>query len=112
VQLNGAALKIDSFSIAQIVATLPANTAAGSYSLTVTKQPGGATVFDLTYGAEGPQGPMGPQGVAGAKDQQGATGQAGFTGATGPQGPKGPAGAPAGCCSSREIPTPIASNFP
>jgi hypothetical protein len=96
VQLNGAALKIDSFSIAQIVATLPANTAAGSYSLTITNSQGAATVFDLTYGAEGPQGPMGPQGVAGEKGPQGATGQAGFTGATGPQGPKGPAGAPGG----------------
>jgi hypothetical protein len=90
VQVNGAALKIDSFSIAQIVATLPANTAAGSYSLTVTNSQGAATVFDLTYGAEGPQGPMGPQG---------ATGQAGLTGATGPQGPKGPSGAPGGVLS-------------
>ena len=50
VQLNGTALKIDSFSIAQIVATLPANTPAGSYSLTVTNSQGAATVFDLTYG--------------------------------------------------------------
>ena len=90
VQLNGAALKIDSFSIAQIVATLPANTAPGSYSLTVTNSQGAATVFDLTYGAEGPQGPIGPQG---------ATGQGGLTGATGPQGPKGPAGAPGGVLS-------------
>jgi len=90
VQLNGAALKIDSFSIAQIVATLPANTAAGSYSLTVTNSQGAATMFGLTYGATGPQGPMGPQGATGA------TGQGGLTGATGPQGPKGPAGAPGG----------------
>jgi hypothetical protein len=96
VQLNGAALKIDSFSIAQIVATLPANTAAGSYSLTVTNSQGAATVFDLTYGADGPQGPAGP---AGAKGPQGATGQAGLTGATGPQGPKGRAGAPGGVLS-------------
>jgi hypothetical protein len=96
VRLNGAALKIDSFSIAQIVATLPANTPAGSYSLTVTNSQGAATVFDLTYGATGPQGLMGPQGPAGAKGPQGATGQAGLTGATGPQGPKGPAGAPGG----------------
>jgi hypothetical protein len=97
VQLNGAALKIDSFSIAEIVATLPANTAAGSNRLTITNSQGAATVFDLTYGADGPQGPAGP---AGAKGPQGATGQAGLTGATGPQGPKGPAGAPGGVLSS------------
>ena len=92
VQLNGAALKIDSFSIAEIVATLPANTAAGSYGLTVTNSQGAAMVFDLTYGAEGPQGPIGPQGIAGAKGpmgQQGVAGPAGPTGPTGPQGPKG-----------------------
>ena len=83
VQLNGAALKIDSFSIAQIVATLPAKIGAGTYSLTVTNSQGAVTVFDLTYGAEGPQGPMGP---AGAMGPQGATGQGGLTGATGPQG--------------------------
>jgi hypothetical protein len=93
VRLNGGALTVDSFSIAQIVATLPANTAAGSYSLTVTNSQGAATVFGLTYGAEGPQGPAGP---AGAKGPQGATGQAGLTGATGPQGPKGSAGVPGG----------------
>lgn len=92
-RINGAALTIDSFSNAQIVATLPAKIGAGSYSLTVTNSQGAATVFDLTYGAEGPLGPMGP---AGAKGPQGGTGQAGLTGATGPQGPKGPAGAPGG----------------
>jgi hypothetical protein len=96
VRLNGAALKIDSFSIAQIVATLPAKTATGTYSLTITNSQGAATVFDLTYGADGPQGPAGP---AGAKGPQGATGQAGLTGATGPQGPKGPPGAPGGVLS-------------
>jgi hypothetical protein len=95
VQLNGAALKIDSFSIAQIVATLPANAAAGSYSLTVTNSQGAATVFDLTYGAEGPQGPIGPQGATGAKGPagpQGATGPQGPAGVQGPTGPTGPQG--------------------
>ena len=91
VRLNGASLKIDSFSNAQIVATLPAHTSVGSYSLTVTNSQGEATVFDLTYGAAGPQGPMG---LAGPRGAAGATGQAGLTGATGPQGPKGPSGAP------------------
>jgi len=92
VQLNGAALKIDSFGIAQIVATLPANTVAGSYRLTVTNSQGAATVFDLTYGAEGPQGPMGPQGAAGAKGPAGPQGPAGVQGPTGPTGPTGPQG--------------------
>jgi len=86
VQLNGSALKIVSFGIAQIVATLPANTVAGSYRLTVTNSQGAATVFDLTYGTTGPQGPVGPEGVTGPK------GPAGVQGPTGPTGPRGPAG--------------------
>lgn len=103
VQLNGAALKIDSFGIAQIVATLPANTAAGSYSLTVTNSQGAATMFGLTYGATGPQGPVGPQGAAGAKGPagpqgapgaQGLTGAQGVAGVAGPTGPTGPQGPP------------------
>lgn len=100
VRLNGAALVLDSFSNAEIVATLPAKTSAGSYSLTVTNSQGAATVFDLTYGAAGPQGPAGPAGAKGSQGATGATGQAGLTGATGPQGPKGPAGAPGGVLSS------------
>ena len=91
VRLNGAALVLDSFSNAEVVATLPAKTAAGTYTLTVVNSGGGSTVFDLTYGAEGPQGPIGPQGATGAKGpagQQGVAGPAGPTGPTGPQGPK------------------------
>jgi hypothetical protein len=99
VQLNGAALKIDSFSIAQIVATLPANTVAGSYRLTVTNSQGAATVFDLTYGARARRDRWGRKGPQEQRVLQGATGQAGLTGATGPQGPKGPAGAPGGVLS-------------
>src|SRR5580698_1028594 len=44
VRLNGAALKIDSFSNAEIAATLPANTPAGTYTLTVVNSEGGSTV--------------------------------------------------------------------
>lgn len=93
VQFNGAALTVDSFSNTQIVATLPAATPAGTFSLLVKNSQGSASTFDLNYGANGPQGPAGPAGPRGAT---GATGQAGFTGATGPQGPKGPQGAPGG----------------
>jgi hypothetical protein len=98
VRLNGAALKIDSFSNAEIAATLPANTPAGTYTLTVVNSEGGSTVFDLTYGATGPQGPVGAQGVAGAKGPggpqgtPGAQGPAGVQGPTGPTGPEGPPG--------------------
>jgi len=95
VLLDGTALKVDSFSNAEIVATLPAKTAAGSYSLTVMNSQGGFAVFDLTYGATGPQGPMGPQGAAGAKGPagpQGALGAQGLSGAQGPAGVQGPTG--------------------
>jgi hypothetical protein len=93
VQFNGAALTVDSFSNTQVVATLPATTPAGTFSLTVKNSQGSSSTFDLTYGATGPQGLAGAAGPRGAT---GATGQAGLTGATGPQGPKGPAGAPGG----------------
>ena len=95
VRLNGAALTVDAFSDADIVATLPAKTPAGTYTLTVVNSEGGSTVFDLTYGATGPQGPMGPQGAAGAKGPagpQGAPGAQGVKGAQGVVGPVGPAG--------------------
>ena len=98
VLLDGTAVKVDSFSNAEIVATLPAKTAAGSYGLTVMNSQGGFAVFDLTYGATGPQGPMGPQGAAGAKGPAGpqgapgAQGPAGVQGPTGPTGPQGPPG--------------------
>jgi hypothetical protein len=95
VRLNGAALVLDSFTNAEIVATLPAKTPAGTYTLTVVNSEGGSTVFDLTYGATGPQGPMGPQGAAGAKGPagpQGAPGAQGLSGAQGPAGVQGPTG--------------------
>lgn len=86
VNLGSANLSIVSFTDAQIVAALPSNEAAGSYSLTVTETGGGSktTTFGVTIGAVGPQGPIGPQGPAGAN---------GVPGATRPQGPTGPQGA-------------------
>ena len=92
VRLNGAALTVDAFSNVEIVATLPAKTPAGTYTLTVVNSEGGSTVFDLTYGAEGPQGPIGPQGAAGAKGPAGPQGAQGVQGVVGPAGPSGPAG--------------------
>jgi len=104
VRLNGAALTLDSVTNAEIVATLPAKTPAGTYTLTVVNSEGGPAVFDLTYGATGPQGPVGPQGAAGAKGPagpqgapgaqglSGAQGVAGVAGPTGPTGPQGPPG--------------------
>ena len=94
VRLNGATLVMDFFSNAQIVATLPAKTQAGTYTLTVVNSEGGSTVFDLTYGAEGSQGPMGPQGVAGQQGKQGVAGPAGPGGPTGSIGPQGLMGNP------------------
>jgi collagen triple helix repeat protein/IPT/TIG domain-containing protein len=89
VRLNGAALTLDSVSKAEIVATLPAKTPAGTYTLTVVNSEGGSTVFDLTYGATGPQGPIGPQGAAGPAGAAGAPGSKGAQGAVGPPGPAG-----------------------
>jgi hypothetical protein len=98
VRLNGAALVLDSFTNAEIVATLPAKTPAGTYTLTVVNSQGAGTVLDLTYGSEGPQGPMGPQGATGAKGATGPQGIAGVPGPAGPTGPTGPQG-PAGVLS-------------
>lgn len=94
VRLNGAALTLDSVSNAEIVATLPAKTPAGTYTLTVVNSEAGSTVFDLTYGAEGPQGAMGPQGVAGPQGKPGVAGPAGPIGPIGSIGPQGLMGNP------------------
>jgi hypothetical protein len=96
VLLNGAPLIIVSYTDAQIVATLPANTTTGTYGLIVANCIGEFSQFDLTYGAAGPQGPVGPQGVMGA---QGPEGIMGNPGPQGPTGPTGPAGAPGGVLS-------------
>jgi hypothetical protein len=87
VTFNGASLKIDSFTNTQVVATLPANTPAGTFTVTVKNSEGQSGSFDLTYGATGPQGAQGLDGPKGA------------TGATGPQGPKGNTGKPGGVLS-------------
>lgn len=95
VTFNGASLKIDSFTNTQVVATLPAGTPAGTFTLTVKNSEGQSGSFDLTYGATGPQGaqgPAGPKGATGAQGAQGLDGPKGATGATGPQGPAGPRG--------------------
>ena len=93
VVMSKTTLGVVSASDTQIVAKLPASVAPGAYGITVKVTGGASTVFDMTYGADGPAGP------AGAKGPQGATGLAGVTGATGPQGPKGPAGTPGGVLS-------------
>lgn len=87
VLFGGNALALSSFSDTQIIATLPAGLAPGSFNLTVTSS-AGSFVFALAYGAIGPQGPAGPAGPVGAK------GPAGPMGLTGPQGPQGITGAP------------------
>lgn len=90
---NGAAIAVSSFSDTQIVATLPAGIAAGTFNLTVTNSSGISTVFDMTYGAIGPQGPAGPAGPVGVMGPQGPMGPAGPQGLQGPVGATGPAGA-------------------
>ncbi len=93
VLFDGTDLKVDSSSDTQIVATLPANTPAGTFRLTVKDSSGNSSKFDLTYGAAGPQGPIGQQGVAGARGPAGPQGPAGVQGPTGPTGPQGSNGA-------------------
>jgi hypothetical protein len=111
VRFNGATLAVDSYSNTQVVATLPANTAAGTFAVIVANSIGEFSQFDLTYGATGPQGPVGPRGANGAQGPQGPMGPIGPAGAQGPQGlmgnpgpegpagPVGPAGAPGGVLS-------------
>ena len=75
VTFNGAALTVTTFNNTQVVATLPASMAPGTFDLVLTNSQGNAVDFNMNYGATGPQGPAGPAGAAGA------------------QGPMGPAGA-------------------
>jgi hypothetical protein len=95
VLLNGAPLTIDSSTNTQIVATLPAGTAAGTYVVIVANSIGEFNEVDLTYGAAGPQGPVGPSGANGTQGPPGPQGPEGIMGNPGAQGPVGPAG-PAG----------------
>ena len=94
VSLGNVSLSLASFTDTQIVATLPTNEPAGSYSLSVTETFGGlkTTTFGVTIGAVGPTGPQGAQGPVGPQGATGAQGPAGPMGATGPQGPTGPTG--------------------
>src|SRR6266446_2591133 len=95
VSLGDVALSLSSFTDTQIVAILPSNEPAGSYSLSVTETSGGlkTTTFGVTIGAvgaTGPQGPIGPQGATGTTGPQGPTGPTGPTSPQGPQGVSGP----------------------
>jgi hypothetical protein len=98
VLFSGAPLTIASFTNTQIVAKLPANTAAGTYVMIVANSLGEFNEVDLTFGANGPQGPIGPSGVNGAQGPAGPVGPAGPKGAAGPAGALGLTGAigPAG----------------
>lgn len=91
VVMAGGSLAIISYTNTQIVATLPTNTAAGTYGIVVSNSIGELFPFVITFGATGPQGPIGPAGSAGAP---GAVGPAGPAGPTGPTGPSGSAGGP------------------
>jgi hypothetical protein len=94
VTLAGTALVVRTVSATEIVADLPADTASGSYLLTVSRGNGAtqSDSFALTIGAAGAQGPTGPQGPKGDRGPQGETGATGAQGETGPQGPQGEAG--------------------
>ncbi|MGB7264343.1 MAG: IPT/TIG domain-containing protein [Terracidiphilus sp.] len=94
VLFSGASLTVDSYSNTQIVATLPAGTAAGTYVVIVANSIGEFNEVDLTYGAAGPQGPMGPPGANGAQGPPGPQGPEGIMGNPGAQGPAGPTGPP------------------
>ncbi|MFP5204992.1 MAG: IPT/TIG domain-containing protein [Acidobacteriota bacterium] len=103
VTLNAAALTVTSNTNTQIVATLPANIAPGSYRLIVSLPDNDrdsdhdrghdaehraddvnrSAVFIVTLGAVGPQGPQGVPGPQGVQGPQGPPG---------PQGPQGPSG--------------------
>jgi hypothetical protein len=85
----GSPLTVISYTDTQIVATLPANTVAGNFTVLIVNSLGEFLRYELTYGSTGPQGPIGPEGPQG---QQGAVGQTGSQGPPGPQGPQGPTG--------------------
>ncbi len=108
VYLDATSLTVTSFTSTQIVASLPAVQAPGSYRLVVADpelgwQPswgcGGGNqekyrlaVFYVTLGAVGPQGPQGIQGPQGPQGIQGPQGPQGPVGPQGPTGPTGPSG--------------------
>jgi hypothetical protein len=102
-------LSLVSASNNQIVATLPSDVPAGTFTITVTATGGASTVFDMSYGAEGPQGPIGPPGAAGAKGPAGPQGVTGTQGPAGPQGSQGVVG-PAGPAAAAQ--TLVVANQP
>ncbi len=64
-------LTVNSYTNTQIVATLPANTPAGSYGMVVTNALGEIFPFVTTYGTAGPQGPLVPPDRRGHKGLRG-----------------------------------------
>lgn len=95
-----------SWTPSEIVVSLPAALADGSYLLTVVTGKGPvdrdvfnftlATVAETALGPQGPQGPageVGPQGPQGEPGPTGPPGPAGPQGEVGPEGPAGPQGA-------------------
>jgi hypothetical protein len=88
VLFNNIKLTLVSDTATQIVASVPAGIAAGTFNVSVTNSQGNSGTIDITYGATGPQGPAGPAGAPGP------AGPAGATGATGPRGSAGAPGAP------------------
>jgi Collagen triple helix repeat (20 copies) len=93
------ALKTQSSTSTQIVASFPPNALPssfipGSYFLTISFSNVLPTIFDVAMGAIGPQGPIGPSGQPGAPGPPGLFGPQGPQGPTGPQGPAGPPGPP------------------
>lgn len=82
------ALEVVSFSPEEVILTLPAGVAPGSYSLVL-----GNDEFFFTIGAVGPQGPQGLQGPQGIQGPPGPMGATGAPGAKGDAGDKGDTGA-------------------
>ena len=91
VMFAGNPLAVVSFTDNQIVATLPANTMAGNFTVLIVNSIGEFLPYELTYGSAGPQGPIG---LPGPQGETGPAGPAGPTGPQGPQGLQGPQGTP------------------
>ena len=94
VTLEGVPLFVVAHDAARIVASLPPDTMAGTYLVSVTSGHGTPRrdTFHVSIGSVGPQGPQGAPGPAGPQGDTGPRGEPGPTGATGPAGPAGPSG--------------------
>jgi hypothetical protein len=108
VKLAGQLLAVVSQGEAEIVATLPAGLAAGTYRLTVVRA--GliplADEIDVTIGTAGPrglEGPPGPPGAAGAAGEQGIPGERGEPGPKGDKGDPGDLSVRGSRCGTREV---------